>query len=64
LTRYSIVELNKRRTESLEGRLLPLATPEDVILSKLEWDRITPSERQLRDALFVAVVQWARLDQG
>ena len=35
-----------------------------VILSKLEWNKITPSERQVRDALSVAVVQWPTLDRA
>jgi hypothetical protein len=46
----------------LAGRSLPVVTAEDIILAKLEWDRITPSERQVRDALNVAVVQGTRLD--
>jgi hypothetical protein len=60
---FSIEELRRRQPGLLQGASLPVATPEDVILSKLEWSKITPSERQLRDALHVAVVQWARLDQ-
>jgi hypothetical protein len=43
---------------------MPIATPEDLILTKLEWNKITPSERQLRDALNIAVVQWPRLDRA
>jgi hypothetical protein len=61
---YSVVEFTRRQPAMLHGRLLPLASPEDVILSKLEWDKITPSERQRQDALSVAAVQWERLDQG
>ena len=32
-------------------------------MTKLEWDKITPSERQVQDALNVAVVQWRTLDR-
>jgi hypothetical protein len=32
------------------GRTLAMVTPEDAILSKLEWAKRTDSERQLRDA--------------
>lgn len=61
---YSIEEFGRRQLHSRQGRSLPIASPEDVILTKLEWDRITPSERQVRDALNVAVVQGDRLDRA
>jgi hypothetical protein len=35
---------------------------QDVILTKLEWDTISPSERQVQDALQVVLVQGSRLD--
>jgi hypothetical protein len=41
-----------------------IVSPEDVILTKLEWAKNTRSDQQFRDALGVAVVQWDRLDQG
>ena len=61
---FSIEEFGRRQVRLFFGRPLPAASPEDVILSKLEWDRITPSERQFRDALNVAAVQLANLDQA
>jgi len=39
-----------------------ITTAEDVILHKLYWNRLTPSERQLGDAAGVYVVQPALLD--
>ena len=39
-----------------------IATAEDVILHKLRWDTITPSERQLGDAAGIVAVQADRLD--
>jgi hypothetical protein len=59
---FSVEELQRRKKEDLEGHPVPIATPEDIILSKLEWNRITPSERQVQDALNVAVAQWRNLD--
>ena len=41
---------------------LEMATPEDVILSKLEWSKLGASERQWADALQVARTQGKRLD--
>jgi hypothetical protein len=39
-----------------------LGSPEDVLLHKLDWNRITPSERQLADAAGIAAVQAGQLD--
>ncbi len=60
---FSIEEFRRRQPRTLLGQSLPITSAEDVILAKLEWDAITPSERQLHDALNVAAVQWATLDQ-
>ncbi|MBI3412400.1 MAG: hypothetical protein HY040_29110 [Planctomycetes bacterium] len=59
---FSVEELRRRETVNLHGVSIPIASAEDVILSKLEWNLITPSERQLQDALHVAVVQATKLD--
>jgi hypothetical protein len=52
-----------RRLEvTLFGSPAWIATAEDVILHKLYWNRLTPSERQLGDAAGVYAVQTAALD--
>ena len=60
---FSIEEFQRRQPVTVAGQALSVASPEDAILSKLEWNKITPSERQVMDALNVAIVQWPRLDQ-
>jgi hypothetical protein len=60
---FSVEELRRRQPRTLFGKTVPIATAEDVILTKLEWNRITPSERQVRDALNVAAAQWPTLDR-
>ena len=45
------------------GEPLWLATAEDVILHKLYWNRITPSDRQLADVAGVVHVQQGKLDE-
>jgi hypothetical protein len=55
-------QFQRRRTEEWHGHATPFASPEDVILAKLEWDRITPSERQLQDVLNVLRARWPQLD--
>ena len=61
---FSVEEFRRRQMATLHGQALPFASPEDVILTKLECNQMTPFERQLRDALNVAVVQGTRLDQA
>lgn len=61
---FSAEEFARRKTVTLRGRVLPIASAEDVLLTKLEWNRITPSERQLRDALEIALVQGTNLDRA
>ena len=57
-------EMFRRRIEDRWfGETFWLATAEDVILHKLYWNRITPSERQLNDVAGVVEVQRQNLDQ-
>ncbi len=57
-------EMFRRRVQDrVLGEVCWLATAEDVILHKLYWDRITPSERQRLDAAGVAATQRGRLDE-
>jgi len=60
---YSQEEFKRRITANILGVEVTVISPEDAILSKLEWSRESESELQFRDALGVAVVQWERLDK-
>jgi hypothetical protein len=53
----------RRLRDAWFGETLWLATAEDVILHKLYWNRITPSERQLSDVAGVVYVQRGHLDE-
>jgi hypothetical protein len=46
----------------VDGRQLTLATPEDVLLAKLEWAKIGESQRQLEDAAGILKMQRETLD--
>ncbi len=59
---FSITEFERRQTHEVEGVRLTLATPEDVILAKLEWAKIGESERQLNDAAGMIKMQSESLD--
>ncbi len=41
-----------------------IATAEDLLLHKVYWNSITPSERQLGDAAGILAVQGSQLDRG
>lgn len=59
---YSRAEFGRRREVTLLGRRAFMVSPEDSILSKLEWSREGASERQFLDALAVARTQGDDLD--
>jgi hypothetical protein len=56
--------LRRRLQVTLFGEPAWIATAEDVILHKLIWNRITPSDRQLGDAAGVVAVQADALDKN
>jgi hypothetical protein len=53
----------RRVQDTWFGETLWLATAEDVILHKLSWNRITPSDRQLSDVAGIVHVQRGKLDE-
>ncbi len=61
---YSETELDRRVRIRFAGREIFVASPEDVILSKLEWSKIGESERQFQDAVGVALTNGPQLDIG
>lgn len=54
--------LRRRVATTLFGESAWISTAEDVILHKLVWNRISPSERQLGDAAGIVAVQGDALD--
>ncbi len=55
--------LRRRVGATLFGEPAWICTAEDVILHKLNWNRTSPSDRQLGDASGVVAVQAASLDK-
>jgi hypothetical protein len=51
-----------KKVEMSESFLAVLASPEDVVLHKVYWNKLTPSERQIRDARGIIAVQTSGLD--
>ena len=56
--------LRRRAQVTLFGEPAWISTAEDVILHKLVWNRISPSDRQLGDAAGVVAVQADALDKN
>ncbi|HKR30953.1 MAG TPA: hypothetical protein VJT08_10755, partial [Terriglobales bacterium] len=55
--------LSRRRKLEIGGTLMLVASPEDVIISKLEWARLSGgSDRQMLDAADIVRNQANRLD--
>ena len=61
---FSTAEFQRRRPGPVLGSTAPVTSPEDTILSKLEWSKDTESDRQYRDALGVALLRWHELDRN
>ena len=59
---FSQQEFDRRSVANIKGMDVWIASPEDTILSKLDWAKDSHSEQQLRDALGVAYIQWDHLD--
>lgn len=61
---FSRTEFERRRKAVVVGVPLYVASPEDVILIKLEWAKRSGSERQIADAAGVMKAQRGRLDSA
>ncbi|HEU4887371.1 MAG TPA: hypothetical protein VFV49_05750 [Thermoanaerobaculia bacterium] len=59
---FSVTEFDRRETHEVEGMRLTIATPEDVLLAKLEWAQMGDSERQIVDCAGMIKVQGDALD--
>ena len=60
---FSEAEFARRRRTEVDGTTVWLATPEDVILAKLELAKAANFERQIRDAEGIVAVQGDALDK-
>lgn len=59
---FSRQELARRAPSVIAGVPCLVATPEDTILSKLEWAKASGSERQLEDVAGIVAVSGATID--
>ena len=61
---FEMSMFERRLSVNFLGESAWIATAEDVILHKLYWDLLTPSERQISDAAGVIAVQSDSLDRA
>lgn len=59
---FSKREFDRRRIIQILDVSVYAATPEDVLLAKLEWAKMGESERQIRDAAGILEIQRDKLD--
>jgi hypothetical protein len=61
---FSHIEFGRRIPTNVKGVAISVATPEDVILAKLEWAKRSGSERQIEDAAGILRTQAGALDSA
>ena len=59
---FSRTEFARRRLLELDGTSVYVASPEDVLLAKLEWAKLGASARQVEDAAGILRLQGENLD--
>jgi hypothetical protein len=60
---FSRVEFDRRRPHVINGIVVYIASPEDILIAKLEWSKMGESERQIEDAAGVIATQGPSLDR-
>lgn len=63
-TAFGLEEFKRRRKIELHGLPVFVASPEDVIIAKLQWARLGTSQRQIEDASAVLRVLGLELDMA
>lgn len=59
---FSRKEFDRRRVVEVEGAQVPVASPEDVLIAKMEWARMGESARQIEDAARMLRVRFEQLE--
>jgi hypothetical protein len=59
---FSEAEFNRREPIEIGELSFVIAQPEDVLIAKLEWMKISPSKNQMQDAAGIVIVQGENLD--
>ena len=60
---FSQEEFKRRQVVNVQGLRLVVASPEDVIIAKLEWSKLSESKRQIEDVAAILRARRESLDQ-
>jgi predicted nucleotidyltransferase len=61
---FSREEFQRRRSIVFSGIALSIASPEDTVISKLEWAKLAGSQRQIEDSTRILSAQWESMDKA
>lgn len=61
---FSSQEFSRRTQSTFQGITLFIVSPEDAILSKLEWAKHAESQRQVEDVAAMLKIRWDSLDRA
>ena len=61
---FSELEFERRESIEVADLRFVIAKPEDVVIAKLEWMKISPSEHQMQDVAGILTVQGEKLDRS
>ena len=61
---FSREEFGRRRRVTLQGLSIFVASPEDIVIAKMEWSRAAQSLRQVQDAAAIVRLRGESLDRG
>lgn len=60
---FSLKEFSRRQQVKFDDIAVYITSPEDVVLSKLEWAKMGQSQRQIEDVAAILQLRWKSLDQ-
>ena len=60
---FSREEFDRRSLVEFEGMRLAIATAEDVLIAKLEWAKLSDSQRQIEDTAGILRIRGSELDR-
>ena len=61
---FSLTEFDRRFEMKFEGLSLFMASAEDVIVAKLEWGKISASQRQIEDVAGILGIRFDEIDRN
>jgi hypothetical protein len=61
---FSEEEFSRRQRVNLQEIALFVASAEDVVVSKLEWAKLAPSQRHIEDVAGILRMRWDSLDRA